>query len=264
MKRIATLVACCGLVSGVWAQQNTPSKPDVKPDIKHDLKQDIKQAKDQIKKGADQAKQDAKDAAKDKAKEAAQPANELPGGMDEKMMQAWMAASTPGAEHAKMAESEGEWTVSGKWWAAQGAPPTPMTGTSTMKMILGGRVMHQVFRSSDNGMEMEGHGYSAYNNVAKRFENVWMDNGATGMMFTTGTRAADGTITMTGEGSDPLAGQLKKYKTIDRSTKDSIQFEMWEIGSDGKEWKTMELNYTRAPKSTGLEVKTIDIKPAGK
>lgn len=255
MNRKAALVgvvAVCGLACSGALAQNTPSKPDLKPDVKH--------IGDQVKKGVEKAKDDTKKAVEDAAKGAT---GQEMGGMDMKVMEAMMKAGTPGPEHAKMAEHEGAWNVTGGMAMSEGAPMMPMTATAKMTMIMGGRIMKEEFRSSDHGMEMEGHGYFTYNNTSKKYESVWMDSGSTGLMFMSGTRSADGTLTALGECADPVTGQMKKCKIVEKSTKDTIQMQMYEIKSDGKEWKMMELNYTRAA-NNGLEVKTIDIKPVEK
>lgn len=253
---VGGLVAACGSVfcGTAMAQQTPPSKPDVKQ-IGDDAKKHAQQAGEDAKKKAMEGGQKKADDAKKAAENAAGM-----GGMDPKMMEAMEKAATPGPEHAKMAEHEGNWTVKGQWWMAEGAPAMPMTGTAKFSMIMGGRMLKQEFHSSDNGMEMEGMGFVTYNNTAKRYESTWTDNMGTGMMWMTGKAGADGTVTTTGDCADPISGQMKKYKFIEKASKDTMHFEMWEITSDGKEWKNMDMDYVRAANS-GLEIKTIDIKP---
>jgi hypothetical protein len=64
-----------------------------------------------------------------------------------------------------------------------------------------------------------------------------------------GTCDPDGKIiTMTGEASDPMSGKTnQKWRTVLRiESKDKHVFEMYGPGPDGKEFKQMEITYTRA------------------
>src|SRR5690606_37642121 len=76
----------------------------------------------------------------------------------EAMMQAYIAAGTPGAPHAALATAVGDYAIAIRNWDAPGAEPTVSTGTATRRMILGGRVLVEQMQSEMYGQPFTGHG----------------------------------------------------------------------------------------------------------
>src|SRR5881397_3504201 len=58
----------------------------------------------------------------------------------QKMMEMYMKASTPGPEHARLAKASGSWDMVVTSWDDPGAPPHKDQGTAEISMMLGGRV----------------------------------------------------------------------------------------------------------------------------
>jgi hypothetical protein len=72
--------------------------------------------------------------------------------------------------------------------------------------------------------------------------------------------AAKKTFTMTGEGDDPMTGKKKREKEVlVVNSPDKHTSEFFEVGADGKEFKTMEITYTRR---TGGGERGMQDKPA--
>lgn len=161
------------------------------------------------------------------------------------MMQAWMAAMTPGAPHASLAERAGQWTTKITLWMEPGAPPTESTGTAQREMTLGGRVLVEKFQSSFMGMPMEGMGLGGYDNITGKYWSTWTDNMSTGLMRSEGTPNADGTVTYHGSMLDPVSKQPIPVRfEVSTPSKDKDTMEMFET-RDGQERKTMVLVYDR-------------------
>jgi hypothetical protein len=162
------------------------------------------------------------------------------------MMEAWQKAMTPGDAHKKLDAFIGTWNTTVKSWMAPGAPPMESTGTSENRWVLGNRYVEQRFNGSFMGMPFEGLGYTGYDNVKKQYFGTWMDNMSTGMMVSTGKGADGKTYTFTGTMADPMTGKDSVMdEKITVISADQHLMEMFGPGPDGKNFKMMEIVYTR-------------------
>jgi hypothetical protein len=160
-------------------------------------------------------------------------------------MESMMKAATPGAEHKMLAESAGTWDATVKMWNAPGMEPTTSTGVATNTMVLGGRYLKEDFNGNFMGMPFTGMGFTAYDNVTKQYYGTWMDTFSTGMMTSTGT-CAGANCTFTSSMPDPMSGKMVQGTTkVNFLSKDKHVMEMWGAGPDGKQFKMMEITYTR-------------------
>ncbi len=169
------------------------------------------------------------------------------GGDTAAMMAAFEKAATPGENHKFLQAFVGTWSVTMKAFMEPGKPPVESTGTSEVKLILGGRYMKEHVVSTFMGKPFEGQGVTGYDNTKKQFVGSWVDSMGTGIMTSTGTVDATGKVfTSTGLESDAMTGKDKTTKMIDKVESDKKRTsEFWAKGPDGKEMKTMELTYTR-------------------
>jgi len=161
-------------------------------------------------------------------------------------MKAMMAYSTPGEIHQMMAKSAGTWKTDITMWMQPGAPPVTSTGETTNEMILGGRYLQSKNKGTFMGAPFEGIGMMGYDNAKKMFVNSWVDNMGTGMMYLTGTwDPTTKSINLTGSMVDPMAGGDVKVREVYKMVDDNTQtMEMYSI-ANGKEFKNMEIKYTK-------------------
>jgi hypothetical protein len=161
-------------------------------------------------------------------------------------MEAYMKAGTPGAPHEAMAKTAGTYEVKAKSWDAPGAAAREESGTATRTMALDGRVLVEEFKGSMMGMPFTGHGMRGYDNVTGKYWTTWMDSMSTGLMVSEGTCDAKNTCTFTGSWNDPVKKGPVTARMTSRWTSPTTEvFEMHAPGRDGKEFKMMELTYTR-------------------
>jgi hypothetical protein len=162
-------------------------------------------------------------------------------------MDEWMKVATPGQPHKMLERLAGSYTVAVTQWEQPGAPPSKSTGSAESRMVLGGRFVHDSFKGEFMGMPFEGIGYTGYDNYKKTYVSVWMDNFGTMMMTMTGTCDVAGTTCEFKGAMDDI--MMKKSVTMRSVTKvvdaRTHTFEMYYPGPDGKEWKMMEMVYTR-------------------
>ena len=161
-------------------------------------------------------------------------------------MQAYIAAGTPGKQHAALASAVGEYDMAIRSWDAPGAAPSDEKGTATRKMILGGRVLVEQVEASMHGQPFTGHGMVGYDNVSGKWWQTWNDSMSTGVMVSQGDCDDQGACTFTGSWNDPVTKQKVNARFTNRWTSPTTEvFEMYGPGPDGKEFKMMEMTYTK-------------------
>jgi hypothetical protein len=163
------------------------------------------------------------------------------------MMEKWMKVATPGEGHKLLEGSVGSWTAKTTMWETPGQPPSVSTGDSENSWVLGGRFVRQTMKGEFSGMPFEGVGYTGYDNYKKLYTGVWMDNMGTMIMTMTGKADASGkVITMTGTIDDVIRDKPCTVRAVTRMTdKDHMTYEMFGPDPTGKEYKMMEIVYTR-------------------
>lgn len=161
-------------------------------------------------------------------------------------MKAWMSYMTPGDIHKMLAKDDGEWNEEITLWMAPGAPPTKSTATASNKMIMGGRYQESRHAGNFMGMPFEGYSVVGYDNAKKVFVSSWVDNMGTGIMFMEGKwDEKTKTIHFTGKTTDPSSGKdVPVRETFTWIDNNKQKMEMF-ITQAGKEYKSMEILFTR-------------------
>jgi len=170
-------------------------------------------------------------------------------GPEEVMMEIWKKMAEPGEYHAHLKPLAGTWNLVVKFRMAPEAPWEEHKGTSESKWILGGRfLLEEVKGEVMEGEErFEGLGIMGYDKVKKKYTSAWVDTMSTAVFTELGMCDKSGkVITTRSEYDDPMTGQKKKGKSVLRIiSNDKHVAEMYETGLDGKEFKNLEVVYTR-------------------
>lgn len=165
------------------------------------------------------------------------------------MMQAWEKASTPGAQHAQLAQHfVGNWDAEQTMWMDPAAEPTKQSSKATTESLFGGRTLRMDYQGDFMGQPFQGISYIGYDNVTGKYYSTWTDSMATGFMLAYGDYdAATKTYVFRAEMADPMkAGSMVPIRNVIRIVDaDHHAFEMHET-HDGKERKSMVIEYTRA------------------
>jgi hypothetical protein len=168
------------------------------------------------------------------------------GGDDMEEMMAMMMAGQPGEHHKGLAQSAGSWDIDSKHWTDAAMPPMDAKASSEVKMIMGGRFMHEVFKMDFMGMPFEGNLILGYNNVTEQYESVWFDNMTSGMMTSTGEGDGKGNIEFHGIMKDLRTPEGRPYRMSTSHNDDgTMAFQMYDTAEDGSEYMTMDNTYTR-------------------
>jgi hypothetical protein len=165
--------------------------------------------------------------------------------MDPAMMKAWQESMTPGPMHEMLASRVGTWKAEVTMWMDPSQPPTTSEATTVCESMLGGRYFKSTHSGMMMGMPFEGFEISGYDNVKKKFFNVWIDNMGTGMMVSEGTYdETTKTLTYTGQMTEPMGTEMNVREVVKHTDNDHSTFEMY-VDMGGKEVKNMEIKYTR-------------------
>jgi len=168
---------------------------------------------------------------------------------EDEMMKRWQAAMTPGAPHKVLETMAGEWTSETKvWMAGPDAPPAVTKGSSTMKMVIGGRFLQHDMTGEMMGMPMHGLGLTGYDNVQKKYVGIWVDNMSTAIYNLEGSANADNTVlTFASTLPDEITGEMTKpvKYVMHIVNKNKHTFTMYNMADKTKEAKVMEVVYER-------------------
>jgi hypothetical protein len=177
----------------------------------------------------------------------------------QEMMKQMMELSKLNENHKLLADLDGNWTYTIKFWMNPdpNAKPEESKGTAVRKSIMNGRfstldVTGKMEMPGPDGKKKEmtfvGHGIEGYDNVKKKFVGSWIDNMGTGIMFSEGTYdPATKTFTYTSE-FEAIPGMKQQIREVIKVPDHNHMMLEWYENQGGQEKKTMEINYTRAGK----------------
>jgi hypothetical protein len=126
-------------------------------------------------------------------------------------------------------------------------PPEVSSGTHTSKLILGDRWLVGDYSGTFDGKSFEGFGMWGYDTQKQKFINVWADNFSTSAMVSEGTADPTGKIITFKCAYDcPIQKRNVKMRMVTtiKSPNEHV-FEMYQDTPDGKEFKAMEITYTK-------------------
>lgn len=151
-------------------------------------------------------------------------------------------AMMPGPEHKVLAQLTGTFDAAVKFYGPGGAGESK--GTMKRTMILGGRFLREDFAGDMMGQKFQGIGTVGFDPAKKKYLTTWIDNMSLGIMTYEGTFDA-ATKTLTSLGEDVWEGKKMKARDVLKIVSaDQQTFEMYR-SVDGKEFKVMDISYTR-------------------
>jgi hypothetical protein len=169
---------------------------------------------------------------------------------DDMMKKSMEAYKTPGEFQKMIAKSNGTWTEEITMWKSPSAAPTKSTAKVTNTMIMGGRYQESKHVGTFEGKPFEGTSILAYDNAKKVFQNTWIDNMGTGIMYMEGTwDDSTKTIHFNGKCVDPMSGQdmsvRQDFTIVDDNTQ---KMQMYMTSPGQPEMKSLEITLKRTKK----------------
>jgi hypothetical protein len=177
----------------------------------------------------------------------------------QEMMKQMMEMAKLNENHKLLADLDGNWTYTIKFWMNPdpNAKPEESKGTAVRKSIMNGRfstldVTGKMNMPGPDGKKKEmtfvGHGIDGYDNAKQKFVGSWIDNMGTGIMFAQGTYdPATKTFTYNSE-YEAVPGMKTPIREVIKLTDNNHHTLEWYENRGGQEVKTMEITYTRAGK----------------
>jgi hypothetical protein len=112
---------------------------------------------------------------------------------------------------------------------------------------LGDRFLKEDFSGDVLGEGYQGLGLMGYDAASRRFTTVWLDSLNTAIAVQKGSYLPDSnSFELTGEVYDPLLGRTKTTQTqIHITSKDTYTVTMIDTAPNGREFKSLEIVYTR-------------------
>jgi hypothetical protein len=166
---------------------------------------------------------------------------------DDAQNKARIEYSTPGEMHKWMSRWAGTWTGDANSYAAEQADPSVSATTANYKMLYNGLYQVNEFKGTMNGQPYEGQSILAYDNAKKQFVNIVLDNSGSGIGYYTGTLdPTTKVLTLKGTQYDPLTQKdIPVRQEIRFLNDDSQTITFYGPGTNGKEYKTMDIKLTR-------------------
>jgi hypothetical protein len=163
------------------------------------------------------------------------------------MMEAWQKASTPSEGHRRLEPMAGSFRAKTTFQMDPKDPPQVSDGSSENRWVLGGRYLQQVYKGSSMGMPFEGIGFTGYDNVQKKYVGTWMDSFGTGLMNSISVgKPSDGAMDFESSCFQPGGQEQKFWCKVRVQDRDHHTYEMWCKAPNGKKFRTMMVEYTRA------------------
>jgi hypothetical protein len=158
----------------------------------------------------------------------------------------------PGPEHKVLDRMAGSWDTLTRYWPTPNAEPVEAKGTSQRKWILDGRFLLEEIDGGNLVLPFKGLALYGYDAFEQKHTSAWVDTMNTSILTNLGTydRTND-VVNFTGQYKDPWTGARKKERGVTRFvSKDKHVLEIYPTEPDGKEFKMLEITYTRrAPAS---------------
>jgi hypothetical protein len=168
----------------------------------------------------------------------------------EQMEEAWKKAATPRAEHRALDALVGKYKVETKMWMDPLMQPDVATGIAEYSWILDGHFLSLDYHGEFQGRRFDGQSLFGFNNMTGKYESTWVDSMSTQIMKSEGTADASGkVITFAGEFLCPIRQGPQKIREVMTIGTDKHTYEMFDRTPDGKEYKSLEITYTRDKKS---------------
>ncbi|MCY4613657.1 MAG: DUF1579 domain-containing protein [Nitrospira sp.] len=162
------------------------------------------------------------------------------------MMAKWQAYASPNDNHQVLNPLVGTWSHVIKWWMTPDSQPETSQGTSETQWVMGGRFLLHKANGTSMGQPFEGMGLTGFDNGKQTYQTIWMDNMGTGMMIGEGTYdPSQKTLTDRGRFTDPTVGQRSYRGVITFMDDTHYRYEMYGADENGKEFRMLEIVYTR-------------------
>jgi len=157
----------------------------------------------------------------------------------------------PGPEHKLLDRMAGSWDTLTRYWPAPDAELVESKGTSQRKWILDGRFLMEELDGGNLALPFRGLGLYGYDAFERKHTSAWVDTMNTSILTNLGTYdKTNDMVNFIGQYKDPWTGTRKPERGVTRFLgNDKHVLEIHVTEPNGKEFKMLEITYTRQPAS---------------
>jgi hypothetical protein len=165
----------------------------------------------------------------------------------ESLVDTWVRHAMPGQEHKLLERMAGSWSLAVKYRMNADAPVVESEGTCQRKWILGNRFLLEEFDGGSLAVPFQGLAIYGYDAFEQKYTSAWVDTTNTAITTSLGTcRDSCETVAFTGRHGDPWTGVKRDSRGVTRFVDQARHvLELYETGSDGREFRILEITYTR-------------------
>jgi hypothetical protein len=155
----------------------------------------------------------------------------------------------PSLHHRVLDRLAGAWNATIRYSPKAGAEPVETKGTSTRKWILGGRFLLEELDGGNLALPFGGLGLFGYDAFEQQYTSAWVDSLNTAILTNLGRYdKTNEVVSFTGQYKDPWTGTKQPERGLIRfADKDRHSLELFLTNGEGKEFKMMEIVYSRRP-----------------
>jgi hypothetical protein len=156
-------------------------------------------------------------------------------------------AMTPGAAQQRLEPMIGTFDVRVLTWVDPAKPPLESSASAVSVWVLGKRYVQTMLVGGPSADAFNAIGYIGYDNVGKRYQVAWMDDGSTAITMYTGGFAGDGkSATLKANIPNSITGKPDVVELrMSLGANGGHVMQLWGTGLGTKMFKMMELQYTR-------------------
>jgi hypothetical protein len=166
----------------------------------------------------------------------------------ESLIDTWVSYAMPGEHHKLLERMAGKWDMAIKYRMSPDLPIVESEGTCTRRWILGKRFLLEEFDGGNLGLPFQGLAIYGYDSFEQKYTSVWVDTMSTAITTNLGAcRETCDEIAFVGRHGDPWTGVKRHSRGVTRFVGDNEHvLELHEPDAQGREFKILEITYTRA------------------
>ncbi len=172
-----------------------------------------------------------------------------PGVDTESPIEMWVRYAMPAKHHRLLNQMAGSWDTVARYKMNPDSLPVESEGTCERKWVLDGRFLLEEFDGGDLALPFRGLALYGYDRFEQKYTSAWVDTMSTAIMTNLGTYdEPNKVVNFAGRYGNPWTGVKAKSRGVTRFvSNDRHVLELHVRAPDGREFKTLEIIYTRRP-----------------
>ena len=165
----------------------------------------------------------------------------------ESLIETMVRHAMPAEQHRLLDRMVGRWKTAVKYRMTADAPVVESEGTCRRKWILGNRFVLSEFDGGDLALPFQAIAIYGYDRFEEKYTSAWVDSLSTAITTYLGTcEEPCDVINFIGRHGDPWTGTKRQSRGVTRFLSDDKHvLALYESGRDGREYKVLEIVYTR-------------------